>query len=37
MAKFKEVERIGFGVLADSNKRHIFPHSDRFWVLDLKK
>lgn len=37
MTKFKEVERIGFGVLADSNKRpYIFSHSDRFWVVDLK-
>ncbi|MCP4695479.1 MAG: hypothetical protein GY862_01325 [Gammaproteobacteria bacterium] len=36
-SKFKEIERIGFGVMADKDEcPRVFSHSDRFLVMDLK-
>ncbi|RKZ42471.1 MAG: hypothetical protein DRQ49_01205 [Gammaproteobacteria bacterium] len=33
-----DVERIGFGVIADKDEHApVFSHSDRFWIVDLKR
>jgi len=33
MAEFPEIERLGFGVMADKDEYpHVFSHSDRFLI-----
>jgi hypothetical protein len=38
MKELPEIERIGFGVLADKDEHpYVFSHSDRFLIIDLKR